>query len=59
MAVGVVELVHGRTVDRVTPQRLRSGPVWLSTNNDVLHGLDGAYDLHPGFCAFVADPGLG
>lgn len=36
-----------------------SGPVRLSTNNDVLHGLDGAYDFHPGFCAVVADPGLG
>lgn len=59
MAVGIVKLVHGRTADRVTAQRLLSGPVRLSTNNDVLHGLDGAYDFHPGFCAVVADPGLG
>jgi hypothetical protein len=59
MAVGVVELVHGRTVGRVARQRLHSGPVWMSTDNDVLHGLDGGYDLHPGLCAFLADPGLG
>jgi hypothetical protein len=59
MAVGVVELVHGRTVGRFTRQRLRPRPVWLSADNDVLHGMDGAYDLHPGFRAFFARLGLG
>lgn len=46
VAIRPVQLGSRRSAGWTGDQFLRAGPIRMSTNNDVFHGLDGYNDLH-------------
>lgn len=58
MAIRPLEL--GTRWPACGPRRQRNlpGPLWVSTNYDVLHGVDGSGDIYSCFCSIASSPGL-
>lgn len=56
LAIRLVQLVRRWSASWPLDQRLYSRQIWLSTDNDVLHGLDDRGTLHPGIRAFSPSP---
>lgn len=59
MAIRSLQLVGRRPAVRTPDQRVRPGPVRLSADYDVLHGLADYYNFYPRLRAVLTDPGLG
>jgi hypothetical protein len=58
LAIGIVKLGRRWPVGRPVDQRLHSGQIRLSTNDDGIYGVDGCGAFHPRIRPFAFGPSL-